>query len=98
MLAPWLQRARLVGVGGQGSLANHHMLYIDPLNRSRPVVYQARLFDKQVNKTLHEQVELRLAALAEELAFNQTLGWALAIIANATNATSVEQVCGRPRF
>ena len=29
-------------------------------------------------------------ALAEELAFNQTLGWALSVISNSTNATTVE--------
>eukprot|EP01052_Picozoa_sp_SAG31_P011678 SAG31_NODE_666_length_12962_cov_37.025033_7_plen_3251_part_01 len=90
-LAPWLRQARLVGVGGQGTLANHHMIFVDPLERLDPVVHASRLFDRQVNKTMHEQTALQLAAMAEELAFNQTLGWALSVVANATNATTVEQ-------
>eukprot|EP01047_Picozoa_sp_COSAG01_P009076 COSAG01_NODE_368_length_18064_cov_5.721959_1_plen_4267_part_10 len=90
LLAPWLQQARILGIGGQGSLDNHHVLYMDPLNRSHPVIHDERLFDRIVNKTMHEQGALRLAALAEELAFNQTLGWALAVMSNLTNATSVD--------
>ena len=33
-LAPWLAQGRLLAIGGQGTLDNHHMLYMDPLNRA----------------------------------------------------------------
>ena len=90
-LASYLNQGRLIGVGGEGTLQNHHMLYVDPLNSTDPVIHHSRLFDQIVNKSLHTQESLRLDALAEELAFNQTLGWAMAVISNNTNATTVEE-------
>ena len=85
-----MSQGRLLAIGGEGTLDNHHLLYMDPLNRSQPVIHNERLFDRVVNRTMHEQEALRLDALADELAFNQTLGWALAVVANQTNATTVE--------
>ena len=78
VLAPHLKRARLLGVGGEGTLGGHRMVFLDPSQPDAPLVHHAHLFDRAVNATLHKQEALRMAALAEELAFNQTFGWAMA--------------------